>query len=219
MLSMIKKCSFQKPNLLRLCSSISLPNFDMDYYCNSKNVEEIKHNIIIRKGIGNIDKVLELYNSYKVVSASDSSWPNISECLLKELSFLPNKTHPSVKENIEPKLKRLINEKRDFGGHASLEFSDIAQRLNLVRTEKLGNTCGHKSYYFLGEMAELEEALIKYTVTELLKKNFKLVSVPDILPRNVLESCGMTINSDRTQVMHNFQRILVLYKLRLRVKV
>ena len=118
----------------------------------------------------------------------------------ERLSCLPNKTHPSVVENVDPQVIREINQKRDFQAHSPLEFSEITRRLNLVRTDQLGHTCGHKSYYFLGELAELEQALIKYTLNKLLQEKFQLVSVPDILPSQVLESCGMTVNSDRTQV-------------------
>nr|XP_053609595.1 serine--tRNA ligase, mitochondrial isoform X2 [Plodia interpunctella] len=53
---------------------------------------------------------------------------------------------------------------------------------------------------FNKELAELEEALLKYTVSFLLKNQFNMLSVPDILPSNILKSCGMTVNSDRTQI-------------------
>jgi seryl-tRNA synthetase len=59
---------------------------------------------------------------------------------------------------------------------------------------------GHKSYYFMGELAEMEQALVWFTVKKLLASNFKLVSVPDILPSQIIESCGMTVKGDRTQV-------------------
>lgn len=191
-----KKC-------LRLYSAVSFPDIDVDYYCNAKNSEEIRQNIARRKGIGDVQKVLEMYNVYKQTSVTDSEYDNLRETLYKELCILPNKTHPSVRDySEEPLLVHELNSKRDFGFHIPLEFSEITRRLNLMRTDKLGQTCGHKSYYFLGELAELEEALIKYSVSALLKKGFQLVSVPDILPSNVLESCGMTVNSDRTQVRY-----------------
>lgn len=203
-MNMLKRLSTKsKWNMLaqvRFCSSFSLPDIDTNYYCDNKNTEEIQHNICIRKGVGDINRVLELYNLFKTTPEVDSQ--EIREKLCKELSSLPNRTHPNVKTNINPTVIDLIDKKKDFS-HKPLEFSEITQRLNLIRTEKLGNTCGHKSYYFLGELAELEEALIKYTVTKLLKENFELVSVPDILPRNVLESCGMAVNGDRTQVRHH----------------
>lgn len=185
----------------RLYSAVSFPDIDVDYYCNEKNSEEIKQNITRRKGIGDLQKVLEMYNVYKQTSVTDSKYDVMKNLLYKELGNLPNKTHPSVRDyKEEPRLVHELNDKRDFGSHTPLEFSEITRRLNLMRTDKLGQTCGHKSYYFLAELAELEEALIKYSVSALLSKGFELVSVPDILPSNVLESCGMTVNSDRTQV-------------------
>ncbi|XP_047030339.1 serine--tRNA ligase, mitochondrial-like [Helicoverpa zea] len=189
-----------KSKFLRLSSTVILPDIDTNYYCNSENSLEIDNNIKLRKGVGDVNRVMNMYKKYKATPLSDSSYQIVRENLYKELSCLPNKTHPSVLENVEPQVVREINQKRDFQSHRPLEFSDITRRLNLVRTDKLGHTCGHKSYYFLGELAELEEALIKYTVGKLLQEKFQLVSVPDILPSQVLESCGMTINSDRTQI-------------------
>ncbi|XP_045447924.1 serine--tRNA ligase, mitochondrial [Melitaea cinxia] len=181
--------------------STCFPDIDIDYYCDVKNLSEIKRNIQDRKGIGDINKVLEIYSLYKDTQIDNLSHSSIKETLYKELAKLPNKTHPTVKEYIEtPQVVHDINRKKDFGAHKPLEFSEITQLLNLMRTDKLGYTCGNKSYYYLGELAELEEALIKYTVFSLSKRKFQLVSVPDILSSNVLQSCGMTINSDRTQI-------------------
>lgn len=200
---MLKLKFLWKPRFNRLCSSAMLPDIDTEYYCDTKNTSEIKHNIHIRKGIGDIDRVLDAYKLLKMTPVNDSTYNSIKTNLFRELSFLPNKTHPSVRDyELEPRLMHEINKKRNFGEHKPLEFSEITRRLNLMRTDKLGHTCGHKSYYFLSQLAELEEALLKYTVSYLLGKNFELVSVPDILPSNVLESCGMTVNSDRTQVIH-----------------
>lgn len=39
-----------------------------------------------------------------------------------------------------------------------------------------------------------------YTTTEILKRGFKIVSVPDILPAEVIKSCGMTTDGKRDQV-------------------
>lgn len=41
------------------------------------------------------------------------------------------------------------------------EFSVLAQRLGVLRTENLGNLTGTRSYYFLGGLADLEQALIR----------------------------------------------------------
>lgn len=177
------------------------PDIDLNYYCNKENCIEIERNIDKRKGIGNIHKVLDMYNVVKSIPVTDNSYEDQKKQLYLELAQLPNKTHPNVQNYEEdPVVVEEINSKRDFGAHTPLEFSEICQLLNLIRTDKLGYTCGNKSYYYLGELAELEEALIKYTVSRLLHERFNLISVPDILPSNILKGCGMSINSDRTQV-------------------
>ncbi|GBP47574.1 hypothetical protein EVAR_40130_1 [Eumeta japonica] len=155
----------------------------------------------MRKGIGNIHEVVQIYNTLLKTPKTDASYEDLKSSLYRNLLKLPNKTHPAVQQyQDKPYVVKTLNVKKDFGSHKPIEFSEITRLLNLMRTDQLGNTCGHKSYFFMGGLAELEEALIKYTVSSLLKKNFKFVSVPDILPRNILESCGMTVNSDRTQI-------------------
>lgn len=199
--SIVKLCRNRALKNLRLFSSTVSPDIDLEYFCNSKNTDEINRNISLRKGVGDIQRVLDIYNTLQSTTVTDIKYNQIKEELSKELQKLPNRTHPKVQQYEEEcQVIKKINEKKDFSQHPALEFSDITRRLNLMRTDKLGHTCGHKSYYFLGELAELEEALIKYTVTTILKKGFQLVSVPDILPSKIIESCGMAVNNDRTQV-------------------
>lgn len=182
-------------------SAFNFPDIDTDYYCDKRNTTEITQNIKSRKGVGDIAKALEIYNIYKTTPTPAEAYGDIKRDLYKELACLPNRTHPVVQSYDDtPHIVHEINEKKSFGDYKPLEFSDITQLLNLMRTDKLGHTCGNKSYYYFGELAEYEEALIKYTVCTLLKDNFRLVSVPDILSGNILQSCGMMINTDRTQV-------------------
>ena len=49
-------------------------------------------------------------------------------------------------------------------------------------------------------MAELEQALIRFTVKELLRRGFELISVPDVLYPEIIESMGMTVRGERDQV-------------------
>ncbi|CAH1971676.1 unnamed protein product [Acanthoscelides obtectus] len=50
-------------------------------------------------------------------------------------------------------------------------------------------------------MAELEHALVNYFLENLIVNHgFELISVPDILPRDVIERCGMKTRGERNQV-------------------
>lgn len=71
---------------------------------------------------------------------------------------------------------------------------------HFLKTDNLTNYCGDRSYYFLGPLAKIEHALVRYTLTMLIKKGFKLVSVPDILPDELITRCGMDTVGERNQV-------------------
>lgn len=174
-------------------------DFDITYLCNPQNKEEILKNIERRKGIGDINLVHDLKDKLEKTNTSDDVYTNLQKQFYEELSKIPNRTHPAVCDyNDEPKVIKHVGEKRKFDSKPR-QFDEITKRLRLVRTEHLGNLSGSKSYVLLGEMAELEQALVQYTVDNLLENKFRLISVPDLLPRNIIEGCGMNTRGTRNQ--------------------
>lgn len=116
------------------------------------------------------------------------------------MSKLPNYTHPAVLEydNV-PKLLKQCGEKVKFDFEPK-EFAELVTDLKAIRTRTLGPIAGQRSYILLGDLAELEEALIQYTVRKLIKHGFKLISVPDIIQTKVIERCGLKTDDSRTLV-------------------
>lgn len=178
----------------------SFPELNISYLCNPKNFTEISENIARRKGIGNIQLVQQLYNEMKDNELTLSNWTEVKEKFYQEVVKIPNNTHPNVinYEN-NPKLITYVREKPKFDFEPR-EFHEICKKLNLMRTDQLGNVAGNRSYYFLGILAELEQALVRYTVSKLVKLGFQIMSVPDILHADIIESCGMAVKGERTQV-------------------
>lgn len=172
---------------------------DFEYLCNPSNQTDIKQNILKRKGIGDIDRVLEIHKAWE--TCTDLAEKNaLKKKLLNIALKIPNKSHPDIDSlDEEPLVVKIIGEERIPKGKVK-QFHEIASKLNTCRTEKISNYTGHRSYYFLDDLAALEQALIKYSLNYLSKLKFRLVSVPDILPRNVIEACGMDTRGDRHQV-------------------
>ena len=80
------------------------------------------------------------------------------------------------------------------------KFEDIARILSGAKLNNLGLLTGERSYYLTGVMAELEQALIHWTVDKLMQHNFSLISVPDLIHPDIIRACGMNVDGDRTQV-------------------
>ncbi|XP_058066749.1 serine--tRNA ligase, mitochondrial [Anopheles bellator] len=176
-------------------------NYDTEYLLNRENAPAIEANIRQRKGVGDIRLIHELNEQLHMVDESQAEHHSIAGRLQSEMEKIPNRTHPDVASygNV-PKLMKRYNQPYDTDCRKYYEFGDMCKKMNFYRMENLGNFTGHRSYYLTDELAELEHALITYTIQRLLKQNFRLISVPDILPAGIIESCGMNTSGDRNQV-------------------
>ncbi|KAK1137066.1 hypothetical protein K0M31_001593 [Melipona bicolor] len=165
------------------------PEYDINFLCNPSNRDTIFNNIKARKAIGDIDKVLEL-----------SGKPEFKKSFLHELNKIPNQTDPRVLTYGEqPRILKQCGHEPKFDFKPQ-EFSTLATNLNAFKSQLLGSLIGTRGYLFLGDLAQLEEALIHFTVKKLMKHGFKLVSVPDIIPTEVIERCGLITDNGRNLV-------------------
>ncbi|KAL0120717.1 hypothetical protein PUN28_008410 [Cardiocondyla obscurior] len=165
------------------------PEYNTDFLYNPANRDAIFNNIKRRKGIGDIDKILQYAQN-----------PEKQDLLQQELSKIPNCTHPLVIDcGDKPKLLKECGKKPEFDFEPQ-EFAEIASNLKAIRTRTLGPVSGQKSYILIGDLAELEEALIQYALKKLLKNGFKLLSVPDIIPTKIIERCGLIVNDGHTLI-------------------
>lgn len=134
---------------------LSQPVLDEKFLLDLKNIESISDNIKLRKGVGDIHLVHDLQNQLKSNNLSKEEEISLNARFQEELKKIPNATHPDVKDYGEhPKVVKYYNEKPEFK-HNPLEFSEIAKKLNLLRTEHLGNFAGHRSYFLMNDLAEL----------------------------------------------------------------
>lgn len=119
--------------------------------------------------------------------------------LKDDINVLSN-THPDL-ENIEGdfKIVKHVGQKPVFD-FKPLPLNMLKKVKYCLKTDNLTNYCGDRSYYFLGPLAKIEHALVKYTLKKLIEKGFKLVSVPDILPDELIKRCGMDTVGERNQV-------------------
>ena len=179
--------------------SLKQPCLDLEYLTNESNWPEIEKNIKERKGVGCIRTFGEVFRRYGEAH-SDSDRAALWSQVLKEGLKIPNKSDPRIfSYRGTPRMVESRGKKPD-SKFPLKEFHTLAHELGILRTENLGNLTGPRSYYFIKELAVLEQALIEYTVETLLNRGFTLYSVPDLLHPQLIESCGFDTQSDRTQV-------------------
>merc|ERR1712029_16172 len=126
--------------------------------------------------------------------------------LVDAASNFPNMTHPAVMDLDHPRVlyrsdawKPKFNPERQ---KFARPFEEVTKALGYpIRTSNTANIATEKSYFLYNQLAELEQALVRYTVDRLVNRHgFTLMSVPDLLPCEVIQNCGMDVSGDVTQV-------------------
>ncbi|XP_067635586.1 uncharacterized protein [Eurosta solidaginis] len=156
---------------------------------------------IADKCIKHVERLREMSPFWEMsLLAELSEHPGNIDALKKlelEVGKLPNRTHERLiaygEKPCEIQRNQLPLPKVD-------DFSTVCKDFNYIRTDHLGHFNGHKSYYLLGDLANLEQSLIRFTVEYLKRNKFLLMSVPDILPGSFINGCGMQTEGDRTQI-------------------
>lgn len=201
---------------LRIYDEIDLAPADLnwEYLLDKKNLKEIKENSKARKGIGNIHQVHKLYEKLEKYSQNpretnleypieyDSTkiqdFMDLVEEIYKKASEIPNKTHESVPIS-------------DVNGECVLKtgtkiekktptIDKISELYGWLKEEHISLYSTQRAYILRNELADLEQALVQYTLKYLKDKGFIFVSVPDILHHSIIESCGFQTKGFRNQV-------------------
>lgn len=75
--------------------------------------------------------------------------------------------------------------------HATgVDHLDYATSRDWVDFERGAKVAGAKFYYLKGDLALLENALLQYGLSKVLKHGFTFMTVPDMVSSRVLEGCG-----------------------------
>lgn len=195
----------------RYCQSFKPSEFKTDsvYFnqlqINQSLIERLVANDKHRKSRGNIKVLQTLFEAYS--NESNATTKNeLKTKLIDEIKNFPNETHPAVLgygTDAGPIELYSHGDLFESPNPKAMTFDELTKMSNTLRMDGLGNFTGGHSYYLMNSVAELEQALIRYTVDILLDEGFELMSVPDILPDTVIEGCGMNTKGDRHQV--NFQ--------------
>uniref|UniRef100_A0A8L8Q1K0 serine--tRNA ligase n=1 Tax=Heligmosomoides polygyrus TaxID=6339 RepID=A0A8L8Q1K0_HELPZ len=154
-----------------------------------------------RKGVGDIDAVRRKWSELHTIMEAKEK-PKISESKLKEMwdelyeeaLRIPNMSHPDVPKGGMEHAKKVATwgEKRE-GPCLTAEKLVQSWRTLFFPTD----AAGERSYAFVGALANLERALLEYVFDRVSVLDFKPVSVPDLVPKEITEACGVTQHSQK----------------------
>lgn len=115
---------------------------------------------------------------------------SLEEELSEIMSKIPNMMHESVaigKDDSENVTMRKIGKPKDFNFEVK-NHAEIAEGLGLADFDSSSKTSGNGFYYLQGDLALLNQALIRFAIDKLVSKGFTYVETPLMLRGNVMSN-------------------------------
>lgn len=142
----------------------------------------------------------ELAGLKKRIDELEGELPKSAERLDFLMWNLPNVLHGTVPygkddaENVEIRKWGEVR-KRKIPGHA-----EILEKLGLLDTEQASKVAGARFFYLKGDLALLEQSLIRFAIDELNKKGFTLIAPPLMMRREYYR--GVTALGDFEEALY-----------------
>uniref|UniRef100_A0AC35GXF8 Serine--tRNA ligase n=1 Tax=Panagrolaimus sp. PS1159 TaxID=55785 RepID=A0AC35GXF8_9BILA len=194
------KVQRQKPSSL----ADERPDLNFDYLLDSENIQEIEQNIKNRKGIGNIRKIHEIWNSIESfkhnsdqcsAEFSMNEYKDLWRELYDEALLIPNKSDPEVPIGDESHAKVVTeNSGPQLKTEKPKTAEDIVKGWRAISYAR--RSAGSRSYTLIGPTANLQTALFSFAKDIVREKGFEEIEVSDILPKKITQGCGVNVRTD-----------------------
>jgi seryl-tRNA synthetase len=176
---------------------------DLEYITNRENWNEIERNVRLRRKTTLLNELIGAKTKL-----SDEQFQNwIKENAVR----LPNRLHSrwtttsdqdATKDKDEFVLRSFGAEsKPDVNARKAELLFRLKGWLQLPQHEQIGFVGGNRSYVMLDELCQLRDAIVSFTMDQLVKRHgFTRVVVPNLLYEQTVAACGFATRSDRSQV-------------------
>jgi seryl-tRNA synthetase len=187
LLDLDKKWREQKTELQELQSKHNKASIEIaELKKSGKEVKEkIKSLAFLKDNIEDLEKGLT--NQEKEIDKLLWNMPNVLD---KVVPY-----GESEEQNVEIRKWGKIEKGRKSGGH-----EEILKKLGLLEIEQASVVSGARFYYLKGDLALLEQALIRFGIDEMVKKGYTLVAPPVMLKKEFYK--GATALGDFEELLY-----------------
>jgi len=113
---------------------------------------------------------------------------------------LPNTLHESVPYGKDDTENKMVKEEGEATKKQAVGHEEALTKLGLLDLEQAAKVAGARFFYLKGDLALLEQALIRFAITELTNKNYTLIAPPMLMKREYYK--GVTALADFEDVLY-----------------
>ena len=124
------------------------------------------------------------------MSVLEQKYSDVEIELYNELYKLPNSisSHTPIGTEQQYKLIDVYNIHEYITN--GLSHTEFGHRYDLLDFQSASDTTGSRFVYLKNELALLEQALMQYTIQQLIQYGYTAISTPDLIKTQYIEACG-----------------------------
>jgi len=168
---------------------------ELDQLRKSRNELSQKINMLKKAGKP-VDTVLEKAATIPIeIKSKEEEYEGMLKKVQQILNVLPNLIHEDVPYGLDDSENKVVKE---WGKKVTVSFPlknhvELLEGLGLVDFDASGKSSGNGFYYLKGDLALLNQALLRYTMDVMEKKGYEYVEGPLMLYISVLRQRRNTI--------------------------
>lgn len=167
----------------------------------------ISEEIAAANGSEREQKIAESRGMKETLSHAEFELKALEEEFFEKLSQVPNipdADTPVGKDEKENVVLYEVGEKPIFA--STLDYMHIAERLDLIDTERAAKVSGSRFGYILGDLAHLEFALVQFALESLVKKEFIPVIPPVMVREEMMQGMGYIDTLEDREERYEFEK-------------
>jgi len=145
-------------------------------------------------------KVKELADIRNRIEELEKTGAEFEDKINKILWNMPNTLDASVPQGKDETGNREVRKVGEARKKAMKSHDEILKGLDLLDLEQAAKVSGARFYFLKGDLALLEQALIRFQIDELTRKGYTLVSPPFMLKRDYYK--GATATADFQEALY-----------------
>lgn len=165
-----------------------------------RNAGSLKVSELKKSGKAAKKEIEELGEIKAKIEEYEAAVPKYQDRLTDLLMNMPNTLHESVPYGKDPSQNVEVRRWGSPQGRKAGNHVDVLKNLGLLDLEKAASVSGARFYYLKGDLALLEQALIRFTIDMMLKKGFTLIAPPLMIKKKYYQ--GATALGDFEEALY-----------------
>ncbi len=183
-----RKSNFPLDELLALDEEWRSLKTKLQEFQTIRNKESLEVSELKKKGLDTKDKITELSKTKKEIEKLEEELPQYENKINKLLLTLPNILDSSVPDGSSSDNNPTLRTWGTIRNKTTPTHEEILSKMGLIDIERAAKISGSRFYFLKKDLVILEQALLRFGLDELVKKNFTPLVTPYMMRENYYKS-------------------------------